>query len=463
MKKVKDVYADFYTVDDAVNMDFETVKRLQGTYSNKLKVELSGAKYFKRAENATFIDHEGKKHIDMMGAVGVMTVGNNNPFIWEQMEKVFKAKSYAMGAISYHNIAAAFYRNIALTTPGQLLTKAQTAGGGAEAIEGVIKLCKIANRDKPHKTKLLSTINAFHGKTAGAVSLGGKDTWQAYQGGLMLDQVTHIPYNDVAALEKHLSTGIYQGFIVEPIQGEGGVFVASDEFMRKARELCDKYDTIFVCDEIQTGCCRTGKFWACEWYDVVPDVIVFAKGVSGGIVPLAGYVARAEVYDAAYGTPETAFHHTATYQGNAYACAAGIASIQFMLENDLCSMALQKGRVIMEAMREAQKKYPGIIKEVRGRGCLIGVEFEAVRPELAAKYGDNWAMECERFFCEEFRIQIMHSFNNPKVFRWLPPLTATEEDISYALRAFAASARRVYELAGSCGGRAFFSGLLRGI
>jgi putrescine aminotransferase len=449
MKSVKDVYSDFYTVDDAVNMDFETVKRLQGTYSNKLKVELSGAKYFKKAENATLIDHEGKKHIDMMGAVGVMTVGNNNPFIWEQMEKIFKAKSYAMGAISYHNIAAAFYRNIALTTPGQRLTKTQTAGGGAEAIEGVIKLCKIANRNKPHKTKLLSTVNAFHGKTAGAVSLGGKDTWQAYQGGLILDQVTHIPYNDVAALERELSTGIYQGLIVEPIQGEGGVFVASDEFMIKARALCDKYDTILVCDEIQTGCCRTGKFWACEWYDLVPDVIAFAKGVSGGIVPLAGYVAKPEIYDAAYGTPETAFHHTATYQGNAYACAAGIAAIQFMLENDLCSLALEKGRVILEAMKEAQQKYPGIIKEVRGRGCLIGVEFEAVKPELAVQYGENWAMECERYFCEEFRIQIMHSFNNPKVFRWLPPLTAPMEDIRYALQAFEASARRVYELARS--------------
>lgn len=451
MKSVKDVYKDFYTVDEAIDMDFETVKKLQGTYSNKLKVELSGAKYFKRAENATFIDHEGKKHTDMMGAVGVMTVGNNNSFVWEQMEKVFKAKCYAMGAVSYHNIAAAFYRNIALTTPGQQLTKAQTAGGGAEAIEGVIKLCKIANRHKPHKTKILSTIGAFHGKTSGAVSVGGKDTWQAHQGRLLLDQVAHIPFNDVSALERELSTGIYQGFIVEPIQGEGGVFVASDEFIKKARELCDKHDTIFVCDEIQTGCCRTGKFWACEWYDIVPDVIAFAKGISGGIMPLAGYVAKAEVYDAAYGTPETAFHHTATYQGNAYACAAGIGAIQYMLENDLCAMALEKGKIITDAMLEAQRKYPGIIKEVRGRGCLIGVEFEPVKPELAEKYGANWAMECERYFSEEFRIQIMHSFNNPKVFRWLPPLTAPLEDIQYALNAFDASTKRVYELANGKG------------
>jgi putrescine aminotransferase len=448
MKKVKEIFRDFYTVDDAIEMDFQTVKELQETYSNKLKVQLSGAKYFTRAENASFIDHAGQKHVDMMGAVGVMTVGNNNAFVWEQIEKVFKAKSYAMGAISYHNIAAAFYRNLALTTPGQRLTKAQTAGSGAEAIEGVIKLCKIANRGKSHKTKILSTINAFHGKTTGAVSVGGKDTWQAHQGRLLLDQVTHIPYNDVAALEKELSTGVYQGFIVEPIQGEGGVFVASDEFMRKARELCDKYETIFACDEIQTGCCRTGKFWACEWYDVVPDVIAFAKGISGGILPLAGYIAKAEVYDAAYGTPETAFHHTATYQGNAYACASGIGAIQYMLENDLCSLALEKGEIITKAMRKAQEKYPGIIKEVRGRGCLIGVEFEPVKGELQEKYGANWAMECERYFSEEFRIQIMHSFNNPKVFRWLPPLTATKEDIDYALNAFDASMKHVYELAG---------------
>ena len=112
MKKVKEIFKEFYTVDDAIEMDFETVRELQETYSNKLKVRLSGAKYFTRAENANFIDHDGKKHVDMMGAVGVMTVGNNNPFVWEQIEKVFKAKSYAMGAISYHNIAAAFYRHL---------------------------------------------------------------------------------------------------------------------------------------------------------------------------------------------------------------------------------------------------------------------------------------------------------------------------------------------------------------
>ncbi|MDR2892740.1 MAG: aminotransferase class III-fold pyridoxal phosphate-dependent enzyme [Deltaproteobacteria bacterium] len=447
MKKVKDIYKEFCTVDDAVKFDFETVKRLQSVYSNKLKLELSGAKYFVRAENATLIDHEGNKHVDMMGAVGVMTVGNNNPFVWEQIAKVWDAKCYSMGAVSYHNIASALYRDLALTTPGQKLTKAQTAGGGAEAIEGALKLCKIANRNKPHKTKILATIGAFHGKTTGAVSAGGKDTWQAYQGRLLLDETFHIPFNDVAALEKELSKGIYQGFFVEPIQGEGGVFVASDEFMQKARELCDKYETYLVCDEIQTGLCRTGKFWASEWYGIVPDIITFAKGISGGIMPLAGYIAKPEVFDAAYGTPETAFHHTATYQGSAYACAAGIGALQFMLENDLCGEAEKKGKIIKEAMLAAQKKYPGIIKEIRGRGCLIGVEFNPTKAGLEDKYGPNWAMECERYFSTEFRIQIMHSFNNPKVFRWLPPLTAPMEDVEYALKAFDASVKHVYDLA----------------
>ncbi|GHU97831.1 aminotransferase [Spirochaetia bacterium] len=449
MKNVKDVYKDFYTVDDAINFDLETVKNLQETYSNKLKVVLSGGKYFTKAENANFIDHAGNKWYDMMGAVGVMTVGNNNPFIWENIEKVFKAKSYAMGAVSYHNIAAAFYRNLALTTPGQKLTKVQIGGGGAEAVEGALKLCKIAKRNDPKKTKILSTLGAFHGKTAGAVSLGGKDTWWAYQGRLLLDQITHIKFNDVEALKKELSSGIYQGFIMEPIQGEGGVNVSTDEFIKTAREYCTKYDTIFVLDEIQTGCCRTGKFWACEWWDVIPDVMTFAKGISGGFIPLAGLIAKPEIYDAAYGSPETAFHHTATYQGNAYACAAGIAAIQFMLENDLPAKALENGKFIMDAMNAAWKKYPGIIKDVRGKGCLIGVEFENVPADKKEKYGDFWSQPCEAYFSEQFRIQIMHSFNNPKVFRWLPPLTATKEDLEYALDAFAKSVEYVYGLSKS--------------
>ena len=447
MGHVKQSYADFYTVDDALEMDFATVRDLQETYSNKLKVQLSGAKYFTRAENSAFIDHTGARHVDMMGAVGVMTVGNNNPFVWEEISKVFDARSYAMGAVSYHNIAAAFYRNLALTTPGQALTKAQMAGSGAEAIEGVIKLAKLAQRGDPRKTKILSTINAFHGKTSGAVSVGGKDTWQAHQGRLLLDQVTHIPFNDVDALRAELSKGIYEAFIVEPIQGEGGVHVATDEFMRTARDLCDETGTIFVCDEVQTGCCRTGKFWACEWTEVIPDVIAFGKGISGGIVPLAGYIARPEVYDAAYGTPETAFHHTATYQGNAYAAAAGIASLQYMIENDLCGEAERLGKLITDGITATAAKYPGIIKEVRGRGCIIGAEFEPVAPELQDRYGPVWAIECERYFSEEFRIQIMHSFNNPAVFRWLPPLTTPVEDIEYALHAFDAAVRHVHTLA----------------
>ena len=449
MTKVKDIYKDFYTVDDAIKMDFPTVKKLQTTYSNKLKVELSGAKYFVRAENTSLTDADGNRHVDMMGAVGVMTVGNNNPFIWEQIQKVFDAKCYAMGAVSYHNIASAFYRNIALTTPGQQLTKTQTTGGGAEAVEGAVKLCKIAHRDNPKKTKMLSTVGAFHGKTTGAVSMGGSKVWQAYQGDLLLNEVTHIDYNDVEALKRELSTGIYQGFICEPVQGEGGVFVGSDEFMKTAREYCDKYDTIFVCDEIQTGCCRTGKFWACEWSNVIPDVITFAKGISGGIMPFGGYVAKQEVYDRAYGTPETAFHHTATYQGNAYACAAGIGALQYLLENDMASAANEKGAIIQKAMRDAKEKYPGIIKEIRGRGCLIGVEFEPTTPGLEDKFGPNWAIEVERYFSNEFRIQIMHSFNNPKVFRWLPPLTSPMEDIEYALKAFDASVKYVYDMANS--------------
>lgn len=447
MRNVRDVYKNFVTIDDAITMDFETVKRLQTTYSNALKVELSNSPYFVKAENAHLTDYQGNMHTDMVGAVGVMTVGNNNAFVWEQLTKVFNAKCYTMNATAWHNIASAFYANLAMTTPGQQLTKVQTAGGGAEAIEGIIKLCKIAFRDSKTKTKLLGTNMAFHGKTTGSVSIGGSERWQKYQGGLLMDQVAHIPFNDVDALKRELSKGIYQGFFVEPIQGEGGVFVATDEFLQTARELCDKYDTIFVCDEIQTGCCRTGKFWASEWANVVPDVMAFGKGISGGIIPMAGYVAKPDVFDRAFGTPETCFHHTATYQGNAYGCAAGTAAIQYMIEHDLCSFALEQGEKIRNAMLSMQDQYPSIIKEVRGRGCLIGIEFEDTKPEHADKYGFNWAIECERYISTECRVQVLHSFNNARVFRWLPPLTALPEDIDYALNSFEASVKHVYDLA----------------
>lgn len=441
--KAKELLNGFYSIDDAIAMDFETTKELQLTHLNRERTLNGGSKFFTRAEDCYFTDHEGNRHLDMIGAVGVVTVGNNNEFVWNEIEKVFRTKQYMMGTIAYHNIAAAFAHDLSLLSPGGKLTKVGTATGGAEAVEGTIKLVKLASRNKPDKTRILACEGAFHGKTTGAVSVGGKEKWRMYQHPLM-ECVDHVPYGDSRVLEEYLSKGCYMAFYVEPIQGEGGIIVPPEGYLKEVRRLCDKYDTYMVADEIQCGCARTGKMWAVDHEDVVPDCLTFAKGFSGGLIPFGGYLCTEELYEAAYGSVETCFHHTATYQENGISAAAGLASLEYILENDLIQAAAEKGSSFMNALKKIQEKYPQIIKEVRGKGLMIGLETYEIPEGFKEGYGDYFADPINNDLVEKYRIQANHTINNPAVFRFLPPLTIKKEDLDYALASMEKAAADAY-------------------
>ena len=441
--KAKELLNGFYSIDDAIAMDFETTKELQLTHLNRERTLNGGSKFFTRAEDCYFTDHEGNRHLDMIGAVGVVTVGNNNEFVWNEIEKVFRTKQYMMGTIAYHNIAAAFAHDLSLLSPGGKLTKVGTVTGGAEAVEGTIKLVKLASRNKPDKTRILACEGAFHGKTTGAVSVGGKEKWRMYQHPLM-ECVDHVPYGDSRVLEEYLSKGCYMAFYVEPIQGEGGIIVPPEGYLKEVRRLCDKYDTYMVADEIQCGCARTGKIWAVDHEDVVPDCLTFAKGFSGGLIPFGGYLCTEELYEAAYGSVETCFHHTATYQENGISAAAGLASLEYILENDLIQAAAEKGSYFMNALKKIQEKYPQIIKEVRGKGLMIGLETYEIPEGFKEGYGDYFADPINNDLVEKYRIQANHTINNPAVFRFLPPLTIKKEDLDYALASMEQAAADAY-------------------
>ena len=291
-KDIKAVIPGFYTVDDALGFNEATTKEMQYKHMNKTRAEMCSSKYFVKADDFKFYDENGVEHIDMISAVGVCSAGNNNRYIWGEICKVVDSGQFTMGVVSLHNVPAAFAANMARLSPGGQLTKMATATGGAEAIENALKLVKLATRDKPHLTHILSCEGAFHGKTTGAVTVGGKDLWRQWVTGLPTAAHDYVPFGDAAALEAALKKGIYKAFFFEPIQGENGIKVPPAGYYKKIRELCDKYDCLMVDDEIQAGTGRTGKLWCIEWEDVVPDVLVFAKGVSGGLIPFAGILAK---------------------------------------------------------------------------------------------------------------------------------------------------------------------------
>jgi len=374
MKNIKDQYPTFLTVDDALKMSKEEIVETQKKYQNHVRVELAqqlgAAQNIVKADGVELTDDEGNIHYDFIGNVGTMAVGNANPEVWAAIEKVKDIP--ALNVLALRNMSATLAKNLAMLSPGNL-SKVWFGTGGAEANEAIIKLCKMSFKGARHK--MVSTENGYHGKTAGSVALTGRDKWAKYQSPIM-PAVKHVPFGDAEALEAALQYRDVAAFFIEPIQGEGGIRVASVEYLKKAREICTKYGTLFVADEIQCGLGRTGKFWAVDHAGIVPDVIAFAKAISGGYVPLGGYITTEEIWNNAYGTPETAFHHTVTFGNNSLGCAAGIAALEYILKNDLVTEAGKKGEYMIGKLKEVQDKYPDIIKEVRGKGLMIGVEFQ---------------------------------------------------------------------------------------
>ena len=444
-ERIKDRCPDFLTVDDAISMDYETVKELQGKHLNKLRVELGDGQYFVKSEGYKCIDQYGRECIDMVGGVAVNAVGANNPFIWGELTKVFESKQYNFGAVAYHNLASAFAHNMAQLSPGGKLTKMGTATGGAEANEALLKLIKIACRNKPEKTRLLAADNAFHGKTTGAVSLGGKELWRMWQHPLM-ETVDHVPFGDADAFEEAIATGQYMAVWLEPIQGEGGVNIPPEGFFKRVREACDKYDTYLVVDEIQMGCGRTGKLWAIEWEDIIPDAMAFGKSFTGGIVPFTGFICTEELYNAAYGSPETCYHHTATFQEGSYMAAAGLATLEFLLDNNLIEQAHEKGEFFREKCRRLIDKYPGVLKDVRGRGLIIGFETYEVPEDRREAYGnETFANPLVADLVDNLQVEALTAINSTTVFRMSPALTIDKETLSIVADRLEIAVKNAYE------------------
>ncbi len=229
-------------------------------------------------------------------------------------------------------------------------------------------------------------VNGFHGKSLGAVSVTGKgDYRKPYLP--IIQGVQHVEYGNADAAEAAIKNLIavgetVAGLIVEPIQGEAGIVLPPEGYLKKLREICDKYDVFLIFDEIQTGMGRTGTMWAAEYYDVVPDIMTFGKAFGGGVMPITGIVARPHLWvDELIENPWVL--GSPTFGGNPLACAAAIAAIKFTLENDLPKQIAEKGNYLMGKLNELKEKYI-ILVDVRGKGFLIGLEYPT--PEWVGLY-----------------------------------------------------------------------------
>jgi putrescine aminotransferase len=357
-------------------------------------------------EGAVFRDVNGTEFIDMLGGFGVYVTGHRHP-------KVLKAVLDQLQKQAIHSqelidpLRTYLARLVAMITPGDL-TFSFFSNSGTESVEGCLKMAMLTTG----RRRLVGTTGAFHGKTLGA--LGGTSKAMFRAPFLPLLDWVHVPFGDVEALSMMLESSEFAGdevaaVVIEPIQGEGGINVAPPGYLAAARALCDRFGAMLVFDEVQCGMGRSGRMFACEHDGVVPDLMALGKGFGGGVMPIGAVVGTAKTWERYVENP---FLHTTTFGGNPVACAAAIATIHVILEEELARQAAQKGDYLLRQMNGLAGRYPKVMKRARGRGLMLGMEF--VDNELGYEVA-------KALFAR--RILISGTYINSRVLRVEPSLT----------------------------------------
>jgi putrescine aminotransferase len=424
------------TLDDALRASSDDALRWWGEAVNPIQVAdakpFRGAGAFVRAEGAVLTDDRGVDYLDALAGFGAVNVGHNHPDVLDALDQVRERPGFCQ--LWPSPVAPALARTLTAIAPGNL-DRVFLCNSGGEAIESAIKLVRGSSR----RTGLLSTTDAFHGKTMGALSVSGRDVYRAPFGPL-LPGCEHVPFGDLDALERALRTEAYGGFFVEPIQGEAGIVVPPDGYLKGAEQLCRETGTVFVVDEIQTGLGRTGTMFACEREGVEPDVLCLAKGLGGGVLPIGACLARDEVWSKVYGTRETTSLHTSTFGGGTRASAVALRTIEVLLRDRLPDRAARVGHQLHEGLTDLAERYP-LLEEVRGRGLLIGIEFAS--PRIGRRVAREYAgAVAAALLWQEHRILTINTLHNPNVMRIEPPLVLTDEQAQRIVDAMEAVARR---------------------
>jgi 4-aminobutyrate aminotransferase/(S)-3-amino-2-methylpropionate transaminase len=397
------------------------------------------------ASGATITDINGREYLDCFAGISVVNAGHVNPHVAEaakkQIDKLIHCSSYL-----YHvQPVADLAEKIAHIAP-KGLTKTFFGNGGAEAIEGALKLARLYTG----KHEFISLQSSFHGRSFGALSITGN--WaRKKKGGPYATGVSFAPApyayrslwpNDpeecarqcaqaIDDIVKFATSNDVAAFIAEPVMGEGGIIVPPFNYFKEVKKVLDHYGILFIADEVQCGYARTGKMFAIEYYGVTPDILVQAKGIADGF-PLSAYTTRPEIA-AAY----TPGDHLSTFGGNPISCAAALANIEFMQKSDLPGHTTEVGNYAMGKLRELAKTNP-LIGEVRGLGLMIGVELV----KDAQKTPGSAEAEAVREHCFKNGMLIGVG-GSGNVIRFQPPLVITKEQIDQAIDIFSKALREV--------------------
>ena len=321
-----------------------------------------------RASGFRLFDEDGREYLDFLAQYGALPFGHNPPEIWSALNDAQAQEMPSLVQPLHAVEAERLAERLAEITPGDLGITT-FANSGAETVEAAIKLARI----RTGRTGILSTGNGFHGKTLGALSATGKPL---YQDGFAAPapNFDYIPYGDLDALRDRLEAGAegIAAFIVEPIQGEGGVITPPEGYVDGAIALCREYGVLTILDEIQTGLGRTGSLFACSDGEHVPDMLLLSKALGGGMVPIGACIARPSAWDDRFGRL-----HSSTFANNNLACRVANATLDMLLADDqaLVRRVAENGNYLKSRLESLMARYPEVIREVRGRGYMLGLEF----------------------------------------------------------------------------------------
>jgi acetylornithine/LysW-gamma-L-lysine aminotransferase len=348
-------------------------------------------------------DINNKEYIDCMGGYGVALVGHRNPRVVEAIKKQLD-KIITVHTSLYNKTREEFLENLIKVAP-KGLSQVHLGNSGAEAVEAAIKFA----RKFTGKSGMIAMNGSYHGKSMGSLSLTFNPKYRKAFAPLV-EKVTFSPFGDIESLRSKIDSDT-AFVIMEPIQGESGINVAPDGFLQDVRKLCDERGILLIFDEIQAGLGRTGKMWACEHWNTAPDIMCLAKGLAGGI-PISATLVKPEILSAM-----SKGEHSSTFGGNPISCAGGIATLQALTQDGLVQNAAIIGKKFKEGLEKLKEKH-NIIRDVRGKGLMIGVEMK---------------FEVKDILLDGISEGVLLLYSGRNILRFLPPLVFSDADITKVL------------------------------
>lgn len=405
-------------------------------------------KKYVRGEGQYLWDEDGERYLDFLSGYGVFNIGRYHPVILKTVTEMLEIKDANMVQMDCPHLTGELAKALIERAPAG--DRCYFTSTGAETVETAVKFAKATTK----RDRFIFLEKAFHGLTVGALSVMGNKEFREGFGGL-LPGASGVAMNDLEALERELKKKDVAAFIFEPIQGKG-VFVPEPGFLKAAEDLCRRYGTLTIADEVQTGMGRTGKLFAIEHEGLKPDMILISKALSGGIVPTGAVIGTDRIFKSVFTKMDRCVVHSSTFGKNSFSAAVGLATLWVIENEGLLDSALRIEERIKAGVNAMKEKYE-MLGEIRGRGCMLGIQFKApkslkLKMGWSLLHGLDDSLFPQMFtipLLKEHRILTQTSGKAQDIIKLIPSLTLTDEDCDYFLKAFESTLKAAHQFPGA--------------